>query len=70
MIKDNVIVNFIPVLANPYKHDPSSQILREKCVEKDNQIYIRRPYYEGLYVTRIIVKPKDYSKIYFWKSNG
>jgi len=54
-------------MSNPQKHDATTQILEETDIRKQNQTYQRRPYYEGLFVTRIIVKPKDFSKVYVYK---
>jgi len=68
-IKENIVVNFIPVMANPYEHEHFNQIIKETDIQKDGQTYLRRQFYEGLYVTRIIIKPKDMSKVYFWKSH-
>lgn len=58
--KDSVIVNFVPIIANPYLIDPFEDRWLNyvgTMAELKSKKHIRRKYYEGTYVMRIIVRP-------------
>lgn len=65
----SVIVNFVPIIANPYLIDPFEDrwlTYDGTMAELKSKKYIRRKYYEGTYVMRIIVRPSRQGIIYYF----
>lgn len=72
-IDEDVAINFVPIIANPETTEPFPNRLLAyggQLGSLKQKSYVRRKYYEGSYVMRIIVKPKEPSRVYYFQHLG